>query len=289
MKMKRIPSLLLCGAVLASALTGCSGSGESSKTTADSAETVKTPVKKIHTLNIRAPKDISEITATFMNTSNGKTEDVKMKKSGGDEKNTVFCCDGDVTKYNMVHLTYGEKTSMDVAFNSFISGWDLEKDVLLPYVVGTEPVYDPEFETKTFQFDGRDKKVYIWTPADYDEKSEEKYSVIYMFDGQSILTTGIERGMDNDTVCWNVSEHVTSMMNVTGQKAIIVAVDNNDVYRDDELVPDLGTLNMDYEAKGVKEEDVSLKRGNDFADFLCDTAMPYINENYHVYTDAMHI
>ena len=120
MKMKRIPALLLCGAVLASALTGCSGSGESSKTTADSAETVKTPVKKIHTLNIRAPKDISEITATFMNTSNGKTEDVKMKKSGGDEKNTVFCCDGDVTKYNMVHLTYGEKTSMDVAFNSFM-------------------------------------------------------------------------------------------------------------------------------------------------------------------------
>ncbi|MGC8000754.1 hypothetical protein, partial [Salmonella enterica] len=76
------------------------------------------------------------------------------------------------------------------------------------------------------------------------------------------------------------------MMNVTGQKAIIVAVDNNDVYRDDELVPDLGTLNMDYEAKGVKEEDVSLKRGNDFSDFLCDTVMPYINENYHVYTDA---
>ena len=175
MKMKKFPALLLCGAVLASALTGCSGSGESSKTTADSAETVKTPVKKIHTLNIRAPKDISEITATFMNTSNGKTEDVKMKKSGGDEKNTVFCCDGDVTKYNMVHLTYGEKTSMDVAFNSFISGWNLENNLLLPYVVGTEPVYDPEFETKTFQFDGRDKKVYIWTPADYDEKSEEKY------------------------------------------------------------------------------------------------------------------
>lgn len=293
MKMKTIPALLLCGAVFVSALTGCSGSGESSKATADSAasetEPVKEKVEKIHKLTIRAPKDIGEITATFLNTSNGKTEDVKMKKSGGDEKINIFCCDGDVTKYNMVHLTYGDKkTSMNVAFNSFISGWNLENNLLLPYVVGTEPVYDPEFETKTFQFDGRDKKVYIWTPTDYDEKSEEKYSVIYMFDGQSVLTTGIDRGMDNDTVCWNVSEHVTSMMNVTGQKAIIVAVDNNDVYRDDELVPDLGTLNMDYEAKGVKEEDVSLKRGNDFADFLCDTIMPYINENYHVYTDAMH-
>ena len=75
MKMKKFPAILLCGAVLASAVTGCSGSGGESKATADSAETVKTPVNKIHTLNIRAPKDIGEITATFLNTSNGKTED----------------------------------------------------------------------------------------------------------------------------------------------------------------------------------------------------------------------
>ena len=288
MKMKRIPALLLCGAVLASAVTGCSGSGGESKATADSAETVKTPVNKIHTLNIRAPKDIGEITATFLNTSNGKTEDVKMKKSSGDENNNIFCCDGDVTKYNMVHLTYGDKTSLDVAFNSFISGWNVENDMLLPYTVGEKPVYDPQFETKTFQFDGREKNVYIWTPEDYDEKAQEKYSVIYLFDGQSVLATGRDRGMDNDVVCWNVSEHLTSMMDVTENKAVLVAVDNSDAFRMDELVPDLGEINMEGEPENVKAEDLTEKRGSAFADFLCDTVMPYINEHYHVHTDAKH-
>ena len=166
-------------------------------------------------------------------------------------------------------------------------------DSALPPKVGTNitcdlPVYDPQFETKTFQFDGREKKVYIWTPEDYEGKSSEKYSVIYMFDGQSILTTGIDKGMDNDRVCWNVTEHITSMMAQTDNKAIIVATDNNDVYRNDELVPDLGDINMENESGNVDPEDVSGKQGGNFADFICDTVMPYVNENYNVHTDAQH-
>ena len=292
MKMKRIPALLLCGAVCVSAVTGCSGNKGESQATPDSAvsksEPVKTEVEKIHKLTIRATKDISDITATFMNTANGKTEDVKMKKSTEDEKAVVFICEADVNKYNMVHLTYGDTTSMDVAFNSFTSGWNLNNDELLPYVVGTEPVYDPKFDTQVFQFDGRDKNVYIWKPADYNEKAAEKYSVIYMFDGQSVLAKGKDRGMDNDVMCWNVSESVECMTAATGNKAIIVAIDNGSPYRDDELIPDLGHINMEGAPANAKEEDVSEKRGNAFADFVCDTIMPYVNEHYNVYTDAQH-
>ena len=188
----------------------------------------------------------------------------------------------------MVHLIYDDKESMDVAFNSFVSGWNIKGDMLLPYVVGKEPVYDPQFETKVFQFDGRDKSFFIWTPEDYDAKSDKKYSVIYLFDGQSVLTTGIDRGMDNDTACWNVCESVESMMAATPHKAIIVAVDNNDVYRWDELVPDLGEINMEGESADVSADDLTRKRGSAFADFLCDTIMPYVNQNYNVYTDAQH-
>ena len=292
MKMKRIPALLLCGAVCVSAVTGCSGNKGESQATPDSAvsksEPVKTEVEKIHKLTIRATKDISDITATFINTANGKTEDVKMKKGTEDEKAVVFSCEADVNKYNMVHLTYGDTTSMDVAFNSFTSGWNLNNDELLPYVVGTEPVYDPQFDTQVFQFDGRDKNVYIWKPADYDEKAAEKYSVIYMFDGQSVLAKGKDRGMDNDVMCWNVSENVECMTAATGNKAIIVAIDNGSPYRDDELIPDLGHINMEGAPANAKEEDVSEKRGNAFADFVCDTVMPYVNEHYNVYTDAQH-
>lgn len=291
MKMKRIPALL-CGAALVLTAAGCSGSAGGSKATPDpsvsKSEPVKVDVEKMHKLNIRSSKELGKITATFTNTSNGKTKDVKMKKSGSDDNDIVYCCEADVNKYNMVHVTFGETTSMDVTFNSFISGWNIKDDELLPYVVGTEPVYNPKFDKKVFEFDGRYKKVYIWKPADYDEKSEEKYSVIYMFDGQSVLTTGKDKGMDNDEVSWNVSEHVTSMMEVTDNKSIIVAVDNNDVYRTDELVPDLGEINMENEPANAKAEDLSKKRGSAFADFLCDTVMPYINENFNVYTDAQH-
>ena len=293
MQIKRIAAGLFCAGLCLSATTACSGNGDasgSSQATQDSAVvSAKTKAVQLHKLTVRAPKDISEMTAVFLNTSTGKTANVKMEQTGGNnEKNSVFSCEADANAYNMVRVKYGETESMDVAFNSFVSGWNLENDELLPYTVGTEPSYDPRFETKVFKFDGREKNIYIWTPDDYDKNSDKKYSVIYMFDGQSVLTTGKDRGMDNDIMCGNVSESVAGMTAATGNQAIIVAIDNGSPYRDDELVPDLGHINMERDSSGAKEEDISLKRGSAFADFICDTIMPYVNESYHVYTDAAH-
>ena len=294
MQIKRIAAGLFCAGLCLSATTACSGNGDasgSSQATQDSAVvSAKTKAVQLHKLTVRAPKDISEMTAVFLNTSTGKTANVKMEQTGGNnnENNNVFSCEADANAYNMVRVKYGETESMDVAFNSFVSGWNLENDELLPYTVGTEPSYDPRFETKVFKFDGREKNIYIWTPDDYDKNSDKKYSVIYMFDGQSVLTTGKDRGMDNDIMCWNVSESVAGMTAATGNQAIIVAIDNGSPYRDDELVPDLGHINMERDNSGAKEEDISLKRGSAFADFICDTIMPYVNESYHVYTDAAH-
>lgn len=283
--MKKVLAGLLSAVMCAALLTACSGNGNTADSTPDSE---KTAVEALHPFTVRAPKSYGEMTATFLNTASGDTTQMEMAVSEEDDGYNIYSCEADVNQYNMVHLTADDRDSMDVAFNSFISGWNVKDDELLPYVTGREPDYDPPFTTKVFQFDGRDKNVLIWTPDDYDEKADEKYSVIYMFDGQSVLATGKEKGMDNDEVCWNVSEHVTSMMNVTDNKAIIVAVDNNDVYRMDELVPDLGEINMEEEPANVKADDLTKKRGSAFADFLCDTVMPYINEHYHVYTDAQH-
>ena len=205
---------------------------------AQSSEAQEVRTEKLHKLYIRAPKELTELTVMFSCTGSGKTADVKMTKSGEDDTCAIFSCEADVNLYNLVRVKNGDKEGFDVAFNSFVSGWNFEDmENPLPYVAGTKPSYDPKLETKEFKFDGRDKKVYIWTPEDYDEKSDDKYSVIYMFDGQSILAKGVDKGMDNDVVCWNVSESVTSMMSVTDNKAIIVGITNNDVYRNDELIP----------------------------------------------------
>lgn len=283
MKMKRILSALLCGVIFLSLLTACSNNNsEPAKSTPDE------KAELMHDFVVRAPKKTTELTATFVNTGSGKTTDVVMEKDSEDNSCTVFRCEADVNLYNMVHVTYQDESSMDVAFNSFVSGWNYTGKDFLPYTQGKEPVYDPKFETKTFQFDGRDKLVYIWTPEDYDAKSAEKYSVIYLFDGQSVLATGKDRGMDNDTVCWNVAEHIESMMATTEHKAIVVGIENNDVYRWDELVPDLGEINMEESPENAKEEDLTKKRGTAFADFLINTVMPYVNQSYNVYTDAKH-
>ena len=284
MKIKYFLAGLLCVCLGTSMMTACAN-----PQSAQSSEAQEVKTEKLHKLYIRAPKEFTELTVMFSCTGSGKTADVKMTKSGEDDTCAIFSCEADVNLYNLVRVKNGEKEGFDVAFNSFISGWNFE-DMKnpLPYVAGTKPSYDPKLETKEFKFDGRDKKVYIWTPEDYDEKSDDKYSVIYMFDGQSILAKGVDNGMDNDVVCWNVSESVTSMMSVTDNKAIIVGITNNDVYRNDELIPDLGDINTEGGDPNMDPDEFTHKRGSAFADFLCDTVMPYVEENYNVYTDAEH-
>ena len=106
-----------------------------------------------------------------------------------------------------------------------------------------------------------------------------------MFDGQTVLATGRERGMDSDTESWNVSESVTAMMSVTDYKAVIVGISNIEGNRDDELVPDIGNIKKIPTGKDMLE---TKKHGNAFADYICDTIMPFIQKNYNVYTDAEH-
>ncbi len=240
----------------------------------------------LHTVFIRDAGKNSKMTATFLNTASGKTEDIEMTKSEEGEDHVTFTCKGDPKLYNMVHITYGDNiVSSNLAFNRFTAGWYLKDKKLLPYAEGMDLKYDPAFDTHQFSFDGIDKSVYVWTPKDYDKNSEEKYSTIYMFDGQTILATGRERGMDSDTDSWNVSESVTAMMSVTDNKAVIVGISNIEGNRDNELVPDIGDL------KSTENEDEMLqteKHGNAFADYICDTIMPFIQKNYNVYTDAKH-
>lgn len=294
MKMKRLTAGVLSGMVCLSMMAACSQNEKSPESTpteqtpATAEATQKTTEPALHTLYIQAPKEYTEMTATFLNSVSGKTTDVKMKQCGQDGSELTFSCEADANLYNMVHVSSGDSKSFDVAFNPCVSGWYFKDNDLLPWVQGKALSYDPQFETKAFTFDGHDKNVYIWTPEDYDKNADEKYSVIYMFDGQSVLTTGTDRGMDNDTICWNVSESVSGMMAAAGYKAIVVAVENNSVYRWDELVPDLGEINMEGEKTDVKAEDLTHKRGSAFADFLCDTVMPYVEQNYNVYTDAQH-
>lgn len=296
MKTKRVFAGVLSTALCMSLLTACgnadngtSKTSESISTSNSATEQSTTGEKKTYTLYIRDDAKSAEMTATFWNSSNDKTEDVKMEKAEETDKYILYSCEGDTNTYNMVHLSYGEsQPTMDVAFNEMVSGWYLYQDELLPYTKGKEPNYSPKYETKEFEFDGYKKNVHIWTPDDYDKDSADKYSVIYMLDGQSVLSKEI----GNEIQCWDVAEHVESMMSVTDNKAVIVAIetmggimeDGKTINtRDDELIPDIGEF-LEWNGQTVN----SKKRGNDFSNFVYDTVVPYVEENYNVYTDAAH-
>ncbi len=296
-----LPLLTACGNENNSKKDSSAGTSsqsvQESKTEESKTEESKTDKKadaKMQTLLIRDSLKNDSMTATFINSVSGATEDITMKKSGETDDSFIYTCEADTNLYNMVHLNYGNKLkSKDVAFNSYVAGWYLKKDEnfsydpLLPYSEGMDLRYDPEFKTTKLRFENYDKTIYIWTPEDYDAKSAEKYSTIYTFDGQSVLAKGTDRGMDNDKESWNVSESVRGMMSVTDNKAIVVAIVTDGDTRENELVPDLGELYNDPEMP----EEYKLKSdksGNKFADFVCDTVMPYIQKNYNVYTDAQH-
>ena len=101
MKIKRILSGLLCGAILLSLLTACS---DHAKNTPDS------KAELMHDFVVRAPKKTTELTATFLNTGNGKTADIVMEKDSEDDSSVIFRCEADVNLYNMVHVTYQDES-----------------------------------------------------------------------------------------------------------------------------------------------------------------------------------
>ena len=143
-----------------------------------------------------------------------------------------------------LHTLYfkdGDK-SEKVAFNPCVSGWYKSKNGFIPYTQGKETAYVPHFEQVILDCNGYEKKIFFWTPDDYDPHSDEKYATIYVLDGQGeVNMSEPDRRPDG---CEYIPDQVRSMTQTTGYKAIIVAVstygDLAEVMRDDELIPDIG-------------------------------------------------
>lgn len=297
MKPKAILSGFLSAAFCLSLMTACnqnsqSGSAPSAEESSQTASVTSDqqsrqpeessvddhPTETMHTLTIRDSGKSEHMTAAFINTMSGASQAIPMTKTDEATDYVIYSCQADTSQYNMVHLDYGAKQpTLDVAFNEYVSGWYLSDGLLRPYVVGQEPNYERKIETKTFRFDGYDKEIYIWTPDDYDPSAAEPYATLYVFDGQWDVADNI---MATDDESWHIGEHIASMMSLTDNKAIVVGIETQEATRYNELIPDLGEFSI--------QNFPTTKQGGAFADFLCDTVMPYIQSSYHVYTDPAH-
>ena len=228
---------------------------------------------KGHTLYVRDEYAHDSIEATFLSTDSDDTKTVTMKKIGDDDGATLFSCQGDTSKYDRVVLNYNDESTVELAFNDYVSGWQIDSHRFMPYVY--EGVNEaPVFVREKFDYESRKKDVCIWTPEDYDADSEEKYSVIYMTDAGNLFDPSA-----TSTGSWGVAEAARGMMKESGNQCIIVGIDNPPGYRDEELTPNLGKSTEDSYDNG---------KGKEFCDFVYNTVVPFVEENYNVYTDPEH-
>lgn len=266
----RLISFMMIVAMLA-ALTGCDSKKERPQ---DSDESH-------HFLYFKDSAKNDHATAIFFNSNSAESEEVEMTACSEDSDSRTFCCEGNSDLYNMVKIAYGDKHTKEFAFNKCVSGWYDSKDGLLPYTEGEEISYPAQHDEITLTCNGYEKEIHIFKPDDYDADSQEKYASVYVLDGQWMTFLGKE-GISLDDSCL-VTEQVKAMTSVTGSKVIVIAVDTygnmKDVSRDVELAPDLSKYGAELDRE---------MKGNEFAAFVADTLVPYVQEHYNVYTDALH-
>lgn len=278
--MKKILSLIIAAAVILSVFTACN-SGK------------KADNNPMHTLYFRDDTKSNKVSATFFNSVSGKKKTVKMKKIKKDKKSVTFSCAGDTSAYNMAYFTCGKDKTEEFAFNKCVSGWYKTKDNFLPYTYGQKINYHPEYDAVTLKYKGYENEIYVWKPADYDASSSEKYSTVYILDGQIMTYNDIileKMEMKNKPIggCPVVTEQVKAMSEANGTKAIVVAIDNKGS-RDFELVPDIGT-SFDDKMNGaeITKDDYDALSGNELSDFIAKKLVPYVQKRYNVYKDALH-
>ena len=253
--MKHTVSIILILALLASlCLSSCAGGDQG------------------HTLYVRDTYSRESLTAQFLSSSGSDTLSVTMKKIGEDDGGVIFSCAADTARYDRVVISDGDKDTIRLAFNDYVSGWELNSLGVTPYTYGKENT-KPEYTRVQFPYENRTKDILIWAPADYDA-SGEPYSVIYMTDGQNLFNPGA-----TSTGSWAAAESAQMMASLSENRVIIVGIENADGYRDEELTPDIGETAQEGYQNG---------HGAYFCDFVADTVVPYIEENYHVYTDPAH-
>ena len=121
--------------------------------------------------------------------------------------------------------------------------------------------------------DKGDRRVWIYVP---EHNENEKLPVVYMTDGQNLFD-------DNATPfgSWEVVKAVENEMKNGLSGAVIVGIDNGNVYRDSELTPkSIGEIqHREY------FNDIFTPQGEIFDGFLMNTVVPYVEENFPVRTD----
>jgi metallo-beta-lactamase class B len=120
---------------------------------------------------------------------------------------------------------------------------------------------------------GRQRRVWLYLPADYARHPQRRYPVLYLHDGQNVFDEATSFSGE-----WGVDEAL-DRLHAAGQDAggaIVVAVDNGGEFRADEYIP--------WPNTGLKKGG----QGSAYVDFLAQTLKPYIDSHYRTRPEAAH-
>ncbi|GAB3867380.1 alpha/beta hydrolase-fold protein [Hymenobacter segetis] len=124
---------------------------------------------------------------------------------------------------------------------------------------------------------GRQRRVWLYLPADYAAKPARRYPVLYLHDGQNVFDDATSFGGE-----WGVDETLDRLRKA-GQDAtgsIVVAVDNGDQFRSDEYIP--------WASAELKDQPHKGGQGSAYVDFLALTLKPYVDAHYRTRPEATH-
>ncbi len=115
-----------------------------------------------------------------------------------------------------------------------------------------------------------DRKIWIYVPK---HRQGNRLPVVYMPDGQNLFDE-----LPTLFGAWGVTSAVEAEIAAGSEGAIIVGIDNGNTYRDNELTPaGIGEVICPEQMQNFTKPE-----GEIFDNFLINSVMPYIEENYPV-------
>ena len=260
--MKKLLVILTAAALAVTALVSCSGE------------------KKGHKIYIRDDFAAEKLKVIFLSTKSNAKETVDPEKIGENDDYTTYSVIADDKKYDRIIIKSDDEESIQLAFNSYVSGWHLSAYGVIPFTYDEKEEDVIDYAVKSFKYENTEKQIYIWTPKGYKKDDKKKYPVIYMTDGQNLFEKSATAHGS-----WTVAESIRSMQKNTGKSAIVVGIDDSTSNRDSELTPNIGKV---VDTSSVDGGNFENGTGKYYSDFVVNTVMPYIEKNYNVYTDAEH-
>lgn len=197
-----------------------------------------------------------------------------------------FAIEVDYSQYDRIIFNDGSSSqTKDLVVGAATSGY-YGQDGIFTMGIGENDYGKVEYftlkDTKNLNYlSNSTKKFSVYTPSNYTPS--KKYGVLYMFDSQNLYVGATGAAQSNDDYgSWAVDVAVSNLIKNDRDGVIIVAIDNTDGHRDQEL-----TMSQSFGkiVDSMADNDAFYSgKLDELGNFMKETLMPWVNSRYSVDT-----